>query len=410
MTKFKKLLLDFAFFSGLLLVMAAGAHSACLVTNLSLEKQGDFTYLTVFAEDKIEFSHFVLPSSGDKPHRIVLDLKDAVHQLPRNNFPNLPPSTVRAIRTSQYQVEPEKITRIVLDLKEPVIYSVVDQKEKNQVTLSLSTKKDPPSVFWVADPEALKTETEFPKKGNIKGEKREEFVRQEESAPLLAKEPAKAETKPETKREKPASVEKPGDLPVTKQKPRIEETQTVTVTDETQVKKDEKTVKKGIEVKKEKGIPEAPAMTEFPSKEVSQASKTTVPQVVPFASVDTSVVQSAGILESDDQEQAVAQRESLVYVDEGRRDPFIPVSEEVDFEFGEMPLPAVENLRLVGTLEDQTGYKALLEDDAGYGYLLKSGDKVKNGFVVNVFRDKIFFQIEEYGWSRVISLELPPEY
>jgi len=86
------------------------------------------------------------------------------------------------------------------------------------------------------------------------------------------------------------------------------------------------------------------------------------------------------------------------------------VTEEIDFSFGEIPLPSVENLRLVGTMEDQEGYKALLEDDVGYGYLLKSGDKVKNGFVVNVFNNKIFFQIEEYGWSRVISLELAAEY
>jgi Tfp pilus assembly protein PilP len=70
----------------------------------------------------------------------------------------------------------------------------------------------------------------------------------------------------------------------------------------------------------------------------------------------------------------------------------------------------VENLKLVGTLEDGSGYKALLEDDKGFGYLLRSGDRVKNGYVVNVLENKIFFQIEEYGWSRVISLELPPEY
>jgi hypothetical protein len=35
---------------------------------------------------------------------------------------------------------------------------------------------------------------------------------------------------------------------------------------------------------------------------------------------------------------------------------------------------------------------------------------VKNGYVINVFKNKIFFQIEEYGWSRTISLELSPEY
>ena len=86
------------------------------------------------------------------------------------------------------------------------------------------------------------------------------------------------------------------------------------------------------------------------------------------------------------------------------------MSQEIDLEFGEIPLASVDNLKLVGTLEDGSGYKALLEDDRGYGYLLNSGDRVKNGYVVNVFENKVFFQIEEYGWSRVISLELPAEY
>lgn len=404
MTKHRKLLLDFALFSGLLLVATAGAHSTCPVTNLSLEKQGDFTYFTIFAEDKIEFTHFVLPSSGDKPDRIVVDLEDAVHRLPKNNFRDLPASTVRAIRTSQYQVEPKKITRIVLDLKKPVIYSVVDQKEGNRMTLSLSTKKDPPSIFWAADPEALKTKTEFPEKGNAKVEERKEFARQESTPPPVS-EPVKAKIKPETKKEKPK------DHPLVKQKPRIQETETVTAADKTEKKKDQKIAKKTKEVKTETGLPEAPDMAELPRKEeVSEASKIPAEQAIPFASMEVSAVQPATVLESEDVEEAAAQRESLVYLDEGRRDPFIPVSEEMDIEFGEMPLPAVENLRLVGTLGDHEGFKALLEDDAGFGYLLRSGDKVKNGFVVNVFKDKIFFQVEEYGWSRVISLELPPEY
>jgi hypothetical protein len=409
MTKHKRLLLDFAFLSGLFLVATSGAYSASLVTNLSLEKQGDFTYFTVFAEDKIEFTHFILPSSGDKPHRIVVDLEDAVHRLPKNDFRNLPPSTVSSIRTSQYQVEPKKITRIVLDLKEPVIYSVVNQKDENRMTLSLSTKKDPPSIFWAADPEALKTKTEFPKNSNIKSEEKKEFVRQESVSPGPT-EPSKAEIKPETRKDSPEAVEKPKDVPFVKQKPQIKETETVTGADETKKKKENEMVKKGIEVERETGVPKAPDMAELPSQEVSKASKTSVPQVIPVASTDTSVVQPATILESQAAEEGAAQRESLVYSAEGRRDPFIPVSEKIDFEFGEIPLPAVENLRLVGTLEDYEGYKALLEDDRGYGYLLKSGDKVKNGFVVNVFEDKIFFQIEEYGWSKTISLELPPEY
>lgn len=367
MKKYTKLSLNFVFSLGLLLAGATEADSASLVTNLSLEKKGDLTYFTIFAEDRIEFTHFILPATDDKSHRIVVDLEDAIHKLPKNNFIDLPPGTVNAIRTSQYQVDPKKITRIVLDLKEPVIYQVEEQKKENQITFALSTKKDPSSIFWAADAKAVKTK----KKVEVKREDKKKLAKQ-----------------------KPLSSPK--------------ETGTVTAPTEIRKETEKKMVKKGIEV--ELTPPQAEERVEIPKREKSKGPATAQPEVVPVATMDTSGVQPISFWESEDEKKGVAERESLIYVGEEKRDPFVPLSQEIDFEFGEIPLPTVENLKLVGTLEDYGGHKALLEDNRGYGYLLKSGDKVKNGFVVNVFKNKIFFQIEEYGWSRVISLELPHEY
>jgi Tfp pilus assembly protein PilP len=69
----------------------------------------------------------------------------------------------------------------------------------------------------------------------------------------------------------------------------------------------------------------------------------------------------------------------------------------------------VGTLRLVGVLKAPDGSAALLEDFEGYGYILKDGDQVKNGYVVQIGQDKIIFQIKEYGWSRTIALRLETE-
>lgn len=409
MIKYKKLWGSVAFFLGFLLVVATGAHSASLVTNLSLEKKGDFTYFTIFAQDKIEFNHFILAASNDRPNRIVVDLEDAIHKLSKYNFPDLPQGTVKAIRTSQYKTQPQKITRIVLDLKEPVVYKVVDQDKENRVILCLSTKKDPAAVLWAADPKALKTKIESPEKVKVKKEDKKEFVSQKPVSPVESK-PSKTEKKSETEKQKTALAEKPKDIPTVKEKADVKKTESAAVPTEIKKKEDKKKVSKAKEIEPETSVLQADEVAAPSGKQKDRAAKASLPQPVYVRPIESSALQGAAGPRPEDQEEGVAQRESLAYISEGRRDPFIPVSEEIDFEFGEIPLPSVENLKLVGTLEDHEGYKALLEDDVGYGYLLKSGDKVKNGFVVDIFKNKIVFEIEEYGWSRVISLELTPEY
>jgi len=99
-------------------------------------------------------------------------------------------------------------------------------------------------------------------------------------------------------------------------------------------------------------------------------------------------------------------RKVIKYQSWGRRDPFTALIDKslAGYEPGEPP--NVETLRLVGVLKSNDGSSALLEDLEGYGYILKDGDKVQNGYVVQIGTDKIIFQIREYGWSRTIALKL----
>ena len=73
----------------------------------------------------------------------------------------------------------------------------------------------------------------------------------------------------------------------------------------------------------------------------------------------------------------------------------------------ETRVPNVEGLKLVGVIEsNDKDNRALFEDATGYGYILKTGDRVQKGYVLRVDVDKVYFQIFEYGWSRTVALRM----
>ena len=91
------------------------------------------------------------------------------------------------------------------------------------------------------------------------------------------------------------------------------------------------------------------------------------------------------------------------------RDPFETLINEtkINNSLIQKKLPNVEGLKLVGIIDSETEKnRALFEDADGFGYILKSGDKVKKGYVLRVENDKVYFQIFEYGWSRTVALNL----
>lgn len=87
------------------------------------------------------------------------------------------------------------------------------------------------------------------------------------------------------------------------------------------------------------------------------------------------------------------------------KDPYMPLIGRMTGTLSS-GLPVLENLKLVGILEDIDGNRALLEDSEGNGYILMPNDRVKNGYVVSVTKKKAIFQITEYGWTRTVALDL----
>jgi Tfp pilus assembly protein PilP len=105
------------------------------------------------------------------------------------------------------------------------------------------------------------------------------------------------------------------------------------------------------------------------------------------------------------QMESFSKRKLVGYGTSSFRDPFVPLIGSFTGQLkGE--IPSLENLKLVGILEDSQSSWALLEDSEGNGYMLAPNDRVRNGYLVSVSKNKAVFQVTEYGWTRTVALEL----
>jgi hypothetical protein len=87
------------------------------------------------------------------------------------------------------------------------------------------------------------------------------------------------------------------------------------------------------------------------------------------------------------------------------RDPFIPLMRDPSLITG---LPKVENLRLVGVLEDSRERIALLEDftNENRAFAMRSDDAVEYGKVLSIHRDRVVFLMSDFGVARSYTLRL----
>ncbi len=110
--------------------------------------------------------------------------------------------------------------------------------------------------------------------------------------------------------------------------------------------------------------------------------------------------------------KAAYKRSRINYRSWGTRDPFgsLLKTGKGKQAFGLVKIPAVEDLKLVGILQDENGNVALCEDTEGNGYMLGVGDKVRNGSVWKVTDSEVYFHISEFGWARTAKLRMITTY
>jgi len=533
--------------------MADSVWGSCRIENISLEKDGNFTKVTIYADKPFEFSHSTEEAKDGKPFRVIIDCKDALFGLPQYNYRRgLPPGIIKAIRTSQFQVVPERIVRVVLDLESPVVYKIIDTGIEKKATVAILSAKAPDFPMWMAakekkdirqlDRKKKRPESSLvdrPSSGKLKSRERKAYVstqeerhreskvsRKEQNPPaaqrkgLPTRRVCYADTgeivqpsgeqllrlsrlQPEKKgleRKKEERISQVVEVTTPEEEPSPEPSvdqfaaQTVFSSNEKKALENEKkTLQKAREIangekakdKIQPSPPELvsstpseikagksePASSESPQRSLAERSigkrrisRSPVP-LGPFleapsskgdtereekmdealaekeerksvsGEVESSVrkgisavlgTESASAKETKvfpessmiiqtpsppESEMELLPQRKMVYYNPGtRRDPFLPLTEREDVSFTEAPLPLAENLKLVGILKDEEGNRALLEDEMGFGYILRKGDKIKNGYVISVEEDRVIFHVEEYGGYRIMELELNPEY
>jgi len=558
--KFSGVILAFLFLWTFLLVFNV-AWGSGRIENISLKKEGNFTQVTIYADQPFEFSHSTEEAKDGKPNRLIVDCKDVVFGLPQHNFKEgLPSGIIDAIRTGQFQVTPEKVVRVVLDLKGPVVYKVTETGSEKKVTLAILTTPEPDFPIWMAVKEAnIEQKNPLPKEGDKKASifsvettspiepksvESQAFLATAENSPVITT-PEKTETftvQKERDFKKAVSYADTGEVPLPQQKDKqvllsqipskdkptkenvnkehvnkeninkeegvspaiLQKSRTSESKPSTGVTSKQSTDQTGtasvkLEVKSAKNtiaekditlpqtsvsnpssqaklesnkIPPVVSSTSkdsliervtlqrrisrslvplgpFPEEKTSEVATTTdktkmtetgtetetktesekkknVPTDVGMtvqkgisqilgtegasAHESDSLLEGSTLIQNPQTLGVVPSRKLVTFNPETSRDPFLPLTDKESMAFGAPPLPRFENLKLAGIIRDKLGNQALLEDEIGYGYILKSGDKIKNGYVLSVDDEQVVFHVEEYGGYKTITLELNREY
>jgi len=107
---------------------------------------------------------------------------------------------------------------------------------------------------------------------------------------------------------------------------------------------------------------------------------------------------------SEDFKRILAPRKRVFYR-AAPRDPFSWSRSSVE----KRKRPSVGSLMLVGVVRDTRGWKALIEDRDGKGYVFRLGDKVQGGFLSLITPDKVVFTLREKGRMTLRELKLGGE-
>jgi hypothetical protein len=351
-----------------LVLVAAGrpALAANYLEGIGVTRSGDSIVVNITTSAACQYNAFLTES---KPERIVIDLSGVINDLPDKQFLDLPLRSINSIRTSQFKSEPNPQARVVLDIERPIDFRY--SQNGNSIVIKLP---------------AIANEMTF--------------SRWESSASDEIVNPPVAP--------KVAMVEKPVEKPVTKpiEKPVEKVVSEPAVTPKPVAKAPVEVV----EVEEEDSvIPPAnndevmkPAVEPEDVAPVRETASSTPDGKEPIKPVELAVSSTASTTPGVPVD-TTPKRRTVEYTASSLKDPFVPLIGVGKIVEG---LPSLENLKLVGILENSEMNRALLEDGEGNGYILKPNDRVQSGYLVTVTENKAIFQVSEYGWTRTVALEL----
>ncbi len=127
--------------------------------------------------------------------------------------------------------------------------------------------------------------------------------------------------------------------------------------------------------------------------------------IVPTLFLITMVVPTFVVAEEKGVEATKLREKRYCYKAFNRQDPFqsLIVGE---FEESQFELVDVYSVHLVGVLSGGMEKYAMLEDNNGFGYILKAGDPVRHGSVVSVADRSLVARVTMYGQTSSVTLRL----
>jgi hypothetical protein len=97
---------------------------------------------------------------------------------------------------------------------------------------------------------------------------------------------------------------------------------------------------------------------------------------------------------------------SYYYSAFNRRDPFRSLIDGVFVKDEKMALVNLNTVTLVGIVRGELDRFALLEDEKGFSYILRVGDRVRNGTVVSIGDQEMVARVTNFGQASTIRLHL----
>ena len=206
-------------------VVTSAPLQAARVNNVHLSYQDGHTVARIDVEGTIRFTHQTEIAKDGKPYRVILDILSATHNLGAKNFLELQTNSVQHLRTSQYQVKPEKVVRLVFDMKRETPYRV--ESDNASVTLYFSDKSGQSFAAWSSAQAVAATNSEkaVPQKTAPMAQRPEVKVVPEKPAVTVAEKNASIEKDRQTS----LAPSKPTAQTQPKQKPAASESKTKVV-------------------------------------------------------------------------------------------------------------------------------------------------------------------------------------
>jgi hypothetical protein len=344
-------------FAGLLLISAAAllwtssGAAAYRVTGLEVAPAGESVTVTLVATAPMSYSYFTI---GEAEPRLVVDLSDAVHELPKYRFQAAGTPLIDGIRTSQYRPYPDPSVRVVLDL--PVLMPFQINAFDNKLIIALEGTS------------AVEKIPKGPVQESVGGaSKPTNDLRSSIEKQNIPQPEAQIEASTEMKQ-----IE--------------EQSQQVTST----------------KAESEGG---ASGKLDFQAAELAKVAPGTARDSIHSDEGDSTIKKQAPSPVS--QLFTMGLREPVSYSSGGRRDPFVELPAGQQVEFGHAPLADVEKLSIVGILWDQDGYRALAQDAERNAYVFRKGDPVLYGYVTRIEEERVIFRLNRRGLDRTIILKLP---